>query len=186
MTPDSFSSRHRNQLFRLVDISLTSVRVSAYIVAGFIKRVARVLLLAPAPTMYFGLPFLRQLFQRHPNCLPLIHRIDGAPDLFEGKDPYDPFENKLEKCNAIDSTLWELCILERHFLPAVGLMVSSYSSPAQDNAPLKFDKTYGRLFARDITRSRQEDPGVVSYKAPGEGLLARDTKEVGLAGVFTA
>jgi U3 small nucleolar RNA-associated protein 19 len=184
ITPDAFSSRHRNQLFRLVSLSLTSLRVPAYVVAGFIKRICRVLLLAPSPTYYFALPFVRQLFQRHPNCLPLIHRTDGSPDLFDGKDPFDPFEDKLDQCHAIDSTLWELCVLERHFLPAVNLMVSAYSSPAHDNAPLKFDKTYGRLFAQDITRSKADDPGVISYKAPAGGLLQAGHKEAGLAGVF--
>jgi hypothetical protein len=184
ITPDAFSSRHRNQLFRLVSLSLTSLRVPAYVVAGFIKRICRVLLLAPSPTYYFALPFVRQLFQRHPNCLPLIHRTDGSSDLFDGKDPFDPFEDKLDQCHAIDSTLWELCVLERHFLPAVNLMVSAYSSPAHDNAPLKFDKTYGRLFAQDITRSKADDPGVISYKAPAGGLLQAGHKEAGLAGVF--
>jgi len=184
VTPDAFSSRHRNQLFRLVNLALTSVRVPAYVVAGFIKRVARVLLLAPAPTFYFALPFVRQLFQRHPNCLPLIHRTDGAEELFDGKDPFDPFEDKLDKCRAIDSTLWELCVLERHYIPAINLMVSAFSSPAQDNAPLKFEKTYGRLFAQDITRSKSDDPGVVSYKAPPPDLLAPGHKEAGLKNVF--
>ena len=186
VTPDAFSTRHRNQLFRLVNLALTSVRVPAYVVAGFIKRICRVLLLSPMPTFYFALPFVRQLFQRHSNCLPLIHRTDGAEELFDGRDPYLPFEDSLEKCRAIDSTLWELCILERHFLPAVNLMVSAYSSPAQDTSQLRFDKTYGRLFAHEITRSKPDDPGVISYKAPAGHLLAPDHKEPGLAGVFVA
>lgn len=74
ITADAFASRHRYDLFRLLDLSMTSLRVPSYIVASVIKRTARVCLSAPSPTLYFGLPFIRKLLQAHPNCLALIHR----------------------------------------------------------------------------------------------------------------
>ncbi|RNF01830.1 U3 small nucleolar RNA-associated protein 19 [Trypanosoma rangeli] len=74
LTPDAVSSRHRYDLFRLLDLSMSSLRVPSYIGAAFVKKVARVALLSPAPVLYFALPFIRKILQRHPNCLALIHR----------------------------------------------------------------------------------------------------------------
>ena len=172
LTPDAFSSRHRNQLFQLVELCMKSLRVPAYIAAAFIKKVARISLASPSPTLYFALPFLRKLLQIHPNCLCLIHRTASqattatedlsesqralnatlVAKLFDGEDPFVAGATSPHNSQAISSTLWELTLLQRHFLPAVPLMVSAFSSPAEDTAPLKFDKTYGRLFTAEITK----------------------------------
>ncbi|CUG90341.1 Hypothetical protein, putative [Bodo saltans] len=172
LTPDAFSSRHRYELFELVDLCLKSLRVPSYIAAAFAKRVVQIALLSPAPTLYFSLPFLRQLLQRHPNCLSLIHRAskimaeedgelgsqgkkhaeDTVARLFDGVDPFSIEERNPWKSDAIYSSLWELVLLEKHFLPAVPLMVSAFSSTAEDTTPLRFEKTYARLFTAEATR----------------------------------
>jgi U3 small nucleolar RNA-associated protein 19 len=173
LTPDAFSSRHRYELFELVDLCLKSLRVPSYIAAAFAKRVVQIALLSPAPTLYFSLPFLRQLLQRHPNCLSLIHRSSKTANveddielesqgkkhaeetvakLFDGVDPFSIEERNPWKSDAIYSSLWELVLLERHFLPAVPLMVSAFSSTAEDTTPLRFEKTYARLFTAEATR----------------------------------
>ena len=196
MTPSGFSSRYRYTLFRLVNVCLTSPHIPAYITAAFIKRTARVALLSPTPSLYFVLPFLRQLLQRHPNCLSLIHRTtaqatvqastaDATPEeiaaaekvakLFDGIDPFLPEEPCLEKCNAVSSTLWELAILEKHYIPAVPLMVSAFASPAEDNTPLRFDKTYARLFTSEVTRE------VSSRRVPSISLSL--PTELGVEGI---
>ncbi|KAG5468572.1 hypothetical protein CUR178_01405 [Leishmania enriettii] len=196
LTPDVFASRHRYELFRLLDLSMTSLRVPSYIAASVIKRVAQVSLMAPAPTLYFTLPFLRKVLQSHPNCLALIHRssreaiipddmadqgadtvtahsvkaqaIRDTAALFDGRDPFDDHA-KLPETRALNSTLWELTALERHFMPVVPLMVSAFSSTAEDKTPLSYEKSYGRLFTAEVTRaidSRQLP--TIAYEAPSE------------------
>lgn len=82
ITPDAFSSRHRYDLFKLLDLSMSSLRVPSYIAASVIKRTVQVCLLSPSPVLYFGLPFIRKVLQAHPNCLALVHRsMKGAADL---------------------------------------------------------------------------------------------------------
>ncbi|KAG8343688.1 hypothetical protein TRVL_05488 [Trypanosoma vivax] len=194
LTPDTFASRHRYDLFRLVDLSMTSVRLPAYIAAAFAKKVARVALLSPAPVLYYVLPLIRKIMQRHPNCLALIHRttkeaivptdeVDTSTTvrlaeetikqarsltaaLFEGTDPFEPGAC-LEQCHALHSTLWEFTALERHFIPAVPLMISAFGSPAEDRQPLHYEKTYARLFAAEVTRpmSKSQMP-TVAYHEP--------------------
>ncbi|KPI83594.1 hypothetical protein ABL78_7367 [Leptomonas seymouri] len=193
LTADAFASRHRYELFRLLDLSMTSLRVPSYIAAGVIKRVAQVSLMAPAPTLYFALPFLRKVLQVHPNCLALIHRSSReavVPDdvecgaesaaaqsakaqairdtaaLFDGEDPFDDHA-RLPDTHALNSTLWELTALERHFMPVVPLMVSAFSSTAEDKTPLRYEKSYARLFTAEVTRPLNEKHlPTVAYETP--------------------
>ncbi|KPA82095.1 hypothetical protein ABB37_03245 [Leptomonas pyrrhocoris] len=192
LTADAFASRHRYELFRLLDLSMTSLRVPSYIAASVIKRVARVSLMAPAPTLYFTLPFLRKVLQVHPNCLALIHRSSReavVPDdgeggaeggaegakaqamrdtaaLFDGEEPFDD-SAKLSDSHALHSTLWELTALERHFMPVVPLMVSAFASAAEDKTPLRYEKSYARLFTAEVTRPLHEKHlPTVAYETP--------------------
>ncbi|KAG5493096.1 hypothetical protein GH5_01827 [Leishmania sp. Ghana 2012 LV757] len=196
LTPDVFASRHRYELFRLLDLSMTSLRVPSYIAASVIKRVAQVSLMAPTPTLYFTLPFLRKVLQSHPNCLALIHRssreavipddmasqdadtvtaqsvkaqaIRDTAALFDGRDPFDDHA-KLPETHALNSTLWELTALERHFMPVVPLMVSAFSSTAEDKTPLRYEKSYGRLFTSEVTRAIDSHHlPTIAYEAPSE------------------
>jgi U3 small nucleolar RNA-associated protein 19 len=187
ITPEGFASRHRFDLFRLLTQCLESRRISSYIVAGFVKRVARVALVSPAPSLYFALPFLRKLLQSHPNCLALIHRsskgadkrasdgrLEGSQEdlkaLSEGIDPFLSSETQLSKCRALYSTLWELAMLEKHFLPSVPVAVSAFSSPADDNAAIRFEKSYARLFTAEVTKeiSSSRVPAI-AYEPPTVG-----------------
>lgn len=207
VTPDAFASRHRYELFRLLDLSLSSLRVPSYIAASFAKKVAIVSLASPAPALYFTLPFIRKVFQTHPNCLALIHRttkeavvpgeegdtgaapstsssnVDAAVAakkaaqletslLFEGRDPFDR-SAVLGGSHALNSTLWELTALERHFLPVVPLMVSAFSSAAEDKTPLRYEKTYARIFTSEVTRPIGRDNlPTVAYQPPRESDFA--------------
>lgn len=74
VTPDIFSSPHRNRFFRLLHLAMTSVRVPASVAASFLKRLSRCALICPSPALYFVLPFVRQKLQQHSNCFALIHR----------------------------------------------------------------------------------------------------------------
>lgn len=189
ISADVFASRHRYDLFKLLDLSMSSLRVSSSIAASYIKQTARVCLLCPSPCLYFALPFIRKVLQHHPNCLALIHRnskeaipIDALEDgntsrskdetaavisqLFCGVDPYDA-SAKCSTSRALYSTLWELTALEHHYLPTVPLMVSAFSSTAEDKSALKFEKSYGRLFTAEVTRfiTAREIPSL-AYSEP--------------------
>ena len=191
--PDAFGSKHRYHLFRLLDVSLTSSRISAQTVAAFAKRLARCALRAPTPALYFALPLLRKMLQRHPNCLRLIHRPMRAEDeedelarttVYRGTDPYKEDEADPEKADALSSTLWELAALEKHYLPAVSLMVSALSSPAEDRTPLQYERTYGRIFAHFVTKPSVHARCSAAYDAPPAAPLSAASNELGLSGLF--
>ena len=63
--------------------------------------------------------------------------------------------------------MWELTALERHFLPVVPLMVSAFSSTAEDKTPLRYEKSYARLFTAEVTRPLHEKHvPTVAYETP--------------------
>ena len=74
VTPDIFSSPHRNRFFRQMHLAMGSLRVPASVAASFVKRLSRCALICPAPALYFVLPFVRQKLQQHASCFSLIHR----------------------------------------------------------------------------------------------------------------
>jgi len=57
----------------------------AYLVAAFIKRLSRLALTAPPEALLMVIPFICNLFRRHPACKVLVHRPSGP----EGKGKVD-------------------------------------------------------------------------------------------------
>lgn len=49
----------------------------AYLVAAFIKRLSRLALTAPPEALLMIIPFICNLFRRHPACRVLVHRPGG-------------------------------------------------------------------------------------------------------------
>lgn len=50
-------------------------------------------------------------------------------------------------------------------------MVAAYASTAEDKAPLKFEKTYARLFTAEVTRPMDERHlPTIAYHAPGANV----------------
>lgn len=76
----------------------------AQLVAAFIKRMARLGLSSPPASIVIIIPLIYNLLKRHPTCMQLIHgKADG-----EAGDAYDHSEEDPMKCNALQSSLWEM------------------------------------------------------------------------------
>ncbi|VDP06626.1 unnamed protein product [Heligmosomoides polygyrus] len=86
--------------------------IPSYVVAGFAKRLSRILLLAPLDAQEPVLGLIRNLLTRHPNVSTLIHR--EVPETLPS-DPYNESEQKLSECGAVHSSLWEIKSLQRHW-----------------------------------------------------------------------
>jgi U3 small nucleolar RNA-associated protein 19 len=69
-----FHVKYCTRFFRLLDVFLTSTHLPSYLVAAFIKRVARLVLTAPPSGIIMAIPFICNLMKRHPSCQLLIHR----------------------------------------------------------------------------------------------------------------
>ncbi len=76
--------KYRSRFFRLAELFLSSPTLPAYLVASFIKRMARIAILAPPSGILMILPFIFNLFHQHPNCIQLIHRTNVDDSLHTG------------------------------------------------------------------------------------------------------
>ena len=110
LTPFVFHSKYRLRLFTLMDTSLGSSHLPAYIAAAFAKKLARLSLTAPPSGILLSLPAIYNLLKRHSSARSLVKRkkqhIRQALPVFAGitgenKDEQDPEEGSdLEMTNA--------------------------------------------------------------------------------------
>lgn len=171
LDPSVFHVKYRARFFHLADLFLSSSHLPAYLVAAFAKRLARLALTAPPEALLMVLPFVCNLLRRHPACRVLVHRPRG-PEL--DADPYDPDEQDPAQSRALESSLWELQALQRHYHPEVSKAASvinqALSVPEASIAPL-LELTAFEVFERDLKKKWPET--VPLEFLPPQGLLGR-------------
>ena len=116
-TPEVLHVKYRARFFHLSDLFLSSTHLPQYLAAAFVKRLARLTLTAPAPTIPMVLRFIHNLLHRHPGLVAMLHSADA-----EATVTSDPFDNTCEEpgeSGAVGSSLWEVESLQRHALPQV-------------------------------------------------------------------
>jgi U3 small nucleolar RNA-associated protein 19 len=126
-------SKHRSRFFRLLDTFMSSTHLPATLVASFIKRLSRLALHAPPAGIVVVIPWIYNIFKRHPACTFMMHREIRDPDAKkkleqEGMD--DPFDmNELDPLltDAIESSVWELESLQTHYHPNVATLAKVIS-----------------------------------------------------------
>ena len=67
-------NRYRERIYKLLHLCLLSSHLPAYLVAAFLKRLARLSLTAPPTGTLFVIPLIYNMLKRHPQCEPLIQR----------------------------------------------------------------------------------------------------------------
>ena len=122
-----FSARYRSKFIKLLSASLKSTNLPSYVVSAFIKRLAYLSLHAPVPCSLYCVSQIMWLLKKHPQCLKMIHRLSK-----EDKVEYDINESsQLERSNALESSLWEMTVLQSSVLNSViNLATTLEESPA--------------------------------------------------------
>jgi U3 small nucleolar RNA-associated protein 19 len=126
-------SKHRSRFFRLLDTFMSSTHLPAAMVASFIKRLSRLALNAPPAGIVAVLPWIYNMFKRHPACTFMIHRETRdakQKKKFEEEgmeDPFDMTEQDPMFTNAIESSLWEIETLQSHYHPNVATLAEIIS-----------------------------------------------------------
>lgn len=126
-------SKHRSRFFRLLDTFLASSHLPAVLVASFVKRLARLTLSAPPAAIVAVIPWIYNILKKHPSCTFMIHRSPRTTEekeklVQEGMD--DPFlmdEEDPMDTNAIESSLWEIVMLQSHYHPNVATLAKIIS-----------------------------------------------------------
>lgn len=149
-------SKHRSKFFRLLDTFLSSTHLPAFLVASFIKRLSRLTLHAPPAGVVAVVPYIYNLLKKHPMCTFMIHRetrTKEAKDIFENEGMADPFDAEEEdpmNTNAIESSLWEIVMLQSHYHPNVATLakiISEQFTKHAYNLEDFLDHSYGSVSA---------------------------------------
>ncbi|KAI1081758.1 CBF-domain-containing protein [Whalleya microplaca] len=130
---DILHSKHRSRFLRLLDTFLASTHLPAALVASFIKRLTRLCLNAPPAAIVAVIPWIYNLFQKHPLCTFMMHRVvrtSEEKENLENEGMADPFiadEEDPMETRAIDSCLWEVVQLQSHYHPNVATIAKIIS-----------------------------------------------------------
>lgn len=124
--PEIFHTKFKARLFYLADIFLSSISLPEMLVAAFVKRLARLSLVAPPQDIVIILYFIGNLIIRHPGLKRLICHPDGGQVV---NDPYVMGEMEPIRSMALDSSLWEVVLLQNHAMPSIAQAARFISAP---------------------------------------------------------
>ncbi|PVH98138.1 CBF-domain-containing protein [Periconia macrospinosa] len=162
-------SKHRSRFFRLLDTFMSSTHLPATLVASFIKRLSRLALHAPPAGVVIVVPWVYNMFKRHPACTFMMHREVRDPEWQkeleeEGMDdPFDMDEQDPLLTNAIESSVWELESLQSHYHPNVATLakiISEQFTKRSYNLEDFLDHSYTALLDVELDRDLKKDPEV--------------------------
>lgn len=164
LDPGIFHVKYKSRFFHLLDMFLSSTHLPAYLVASFVKKLARIALFTPATDQEMLLVFIRNLLIRHPSSRILIHRKnDKEVARSFNTDPFDYNETDPSKSNAMKSCLWELNTLKSHYssvvLKSVALFKKQFPNLEQDVADY-FDCEFEEVFHSKMNENSDNLPPV--------------------------
>ena len=154
LDPDILHSKHRSRFFRLLDTFLSSTHLPAALVASFIKRLSRLLLHAPPSGIIVAVPWIYNLLKNHPTCTFMIHRKlqseEAIPSSKNGNwgDPFLMEESDPMETHALESSLWEVQMLNSHYHPNVATIakiISEQFTKQAYNLEDFLDHSYGSV-----------------------------------------
>ena len=185
VTPEILRARNRKKFFGLLDKFLKSALVPAYVVAAFAKRLARLALAASPAGALLCLAFVHNLLRRHPPCLIMLRRPPTAAANGEGQAPVgaegtDPFDGEAEdptEARALESSLWEVETLRRHYNPDVARFVEVFDRDFTnrkkfseiDLEPL-LNEGYTSMLRHEVQR-RPKNTALAFYREPLASLF---------------
>nr|CAG4650111.1 EOG090X04ZD [Sida crystallina] len=117
LEPSVLFVKYRARFFFLLDLFMTSTHVPEYIAAAYVKRLARLSLIAPPNVAVMLLHFIGNFMIRHRGLTRMAHNPQNQEDVTS--DPFIMDEGNLVSCNAMDSSLWEIKTLQSHILPEI-------------------------------------------------------------------
>lgn len=169
--------KHRSRFFSLLTKCLIrNEMLPGHLVAAFCKRLCRAALSGPPPGALFVLSLVSNLLRKHPECGCLYDRKGNNNNGDGMTDEYLPEEEDPAKARALQSSLWELDVLERHYYAPVSTLAGSIGTPSEAKAPPhNIDEfshhTYASLF--DQERKKRTKKTALTFKEP-ESLFGQN------------
>ena len=118
LSPGILHVQYRARFLFWTDVFLSSTHISSQIVASFVKRLSRIALTATPDAILILLPMIGNLLIRHPTLFSMA-RTGGLLAKDMTVDPFNEKTDDPEKTCALNSYLWEIKSLQKHFSPEV-------------------------------------------------------------------
>lgn len=156
--PSIFYAKFRTRFLQLLTKCLYSNPIlPAYVVAAFMKRLCQCALSAPPAGCLYIIALVSNLLRKHPECACLIHRGKGDGSSEKLQDPFDCKAQDPVESRAIESSLWELVVLEKHYYHAVATMAKVCGTEGEDTLLYDMDEfvqhSYKSLFEQEKNRA---------------------------------
>ncbi|KAJ8346608.1 hypothetical protein SKAU_G00280090 [Synaphobranchus kaupii] len=178
LEPSVFHVKYRARFFHLTNIFLSSSHLPIYLVAAFAKRLSRLALTAPPATLLMILPFICNLIRRHPACRVLIHRLSASDEPCD--DPYLMEVDDPAHCHALESSLWELQTLQKHYHPDVAKAAIAINKPLteqEDDISKLLELSAYEMFERSLKEKENQavplELEVATQLLQGSGAVLR-------------
>ncbi|CAD6581026.1 MAG: hypothetical protein ASARMPRED_000394 [Alectoria sarmentosa] len=172
-------SKHRSGIFRLLDTLLASTHLPAALVASFIKRLARLTLFAPPSGIVATVPWIYNLLKSHPSCTFMIHK-NGETDHDKETwgDPFRQDESDPMETDALESSLWEIQMLQSHYHPSVATIakiISEQFTKQTYNLEDFLDHSYGTMLEAGLSKDVKKPPET-EYEIPKKIFMKYDAE----------
>ena len=93
--------------------------------------------------------------------------INASKDLTLESDPYEHENEDLNECKALESSLWEIETLRRHFLPEVKRAANQITkSLGRDDSQLPVDITYQKMTDGILKEIKETDTFPLNIDKP--------------------
>ncbi len=165
---------------------MKSTHLPGSLVAAFLKKIARVCLLAGPGSILAVLPIMHNLIRRHGSSVQLLHRelqiesqesLDTEPNTAKSldemvlTDPYNYDETDPEKSRANESCLWELLALRDHYNNTVAEYVKKFQTPfekkqIQQEVEKYLNESYETLIEKVLDGRPPKETTRLAYEKP--------------------
>eukprot|EP00658_Telonema_sp_P-2_P060697 TRINITY_DN49542_c0_g1_i2.p1 TRINITY_DN49542_c0_g1~~TRINITY_DN49542_c0_g1_i2.p1 ORF type:complete len:411 (+),score=122.39 TRINITY_DN49542_c0_g1_i2:453-1685(+) len=170
--PGALQVQYKTRFWELLNICLvSSMKLPAYLVAGFAKKLARLALTASPSGAMVAMAVVFNMIKKHSSLLPLLQRDSTTEKSFDAET------EDITKCNALDDSLWELTALQQHYCPEVATVAKAFKKDftARGLKPFEpeefVDQGYELLLDEELAKKhKRETP--LSFDKVG-GLFAQ-------------
>jgi U3 small nucleolar RNA-associated protein 19 len=160
--PRILYTKQRTRFLQLLSKSLMgNTMLPAYVVASFCKKLCRLALSGPPSGGLFALALVSNLLRKHGECACLIHREGKREDVGLIEDVFVEEVGDLTQTRALESSLWELTALEKHYHHAISTVAKAVGTEDDKTTPM-YDMddfmahTYKSLFEQEKKRLNGE------------------------------
>ena len=156
--PRILYTKQRARFLQLLSKSLmANSMLPAYVVASYCKKLCRLALSGPPSGGLFALALVSNLLRKHGECACLIHREGKREDVGLIEDVFVEDVDDLTQTRALESSLWELAALEKHYHHAIATVAKAVGTEDDKTTPM-YDMedfmahTYKSLFEQEKKR----------------------------------